>query len=62
MRRGGRRGPIRGGRGRLGGPQAAGPGGKCVCPACGHKIDHLVAEPCYRIACPKCGTMMTREA
>jgi len=26
------------GPGRMGGPYAAGPGGKCVCPSCGHRV------------------------
>ncbi len=42
--------------------QAIGPGGKCVCPSCGTKVDHQVGTPCYGITCPKCGTKMTREA
>ncbi|MCK4505493.1 MAG: hypothetical protein KAW14_07750 [Candidatus Aegiribacteria sp.] len=50
-----------GGRGRGGGPYAAGPGGSCVCPACGHKIQHQPGQPCNKTTCPKCGTGMTRE-
>jgi hypothetical protein len=49
------------GPGRMGGPKAAGPDGKCVCPNCGHKVAHLAGEPCYEMDCPKCGTTMTRE-
>lgn len=49
-----------GGRGRMGGPNAAGPGGFCVCPKCGYRTQHNVATPCYSITCPKCGTAMTR--
>jgi predicted Fe-Mo cluster-binding NifX family protein len=52
---GGRRG------GRMGGPVAAGPGGYCVCPQCGHKEPHQVAVPCLQKQCPKCGTAMVRE-
>jgi len=52
---GGRRG------GRMGGPQAAGPGGKCVCPKCGHTQDHVAGQPCREQTCPKCGTRMVRE-
>ncbi len=59
MTRGGRAGG--GGRGRKGGPQAAGPGGKCVCPACGHKEPHVAGQPCTERTCPKCGTRMVRE-
>ena len=50
-----------GGRGRMGGPFAAGPGGKCVCPKCGKKAPHVIGTPCNRISCPECGTIMTRE-
>ena len=49
------------GPGRLGGRKAAGPGGNCICPNCGHKAPHKVGQPCFEIACPKCGTEMTRE-
>jgi hypothetical protein len=54
--RGAGRGP-----GRMGGPKAAGPGGDCVCPSCGHRKAHVVGVPCYRVKCPKCDTQMTRE-
>jgi len=47
--------------GRMGGPLAAGPGGQCVCPACGVVIDHTWAEPCYKEECPECGARMTRK-
>ena len=49
------------GPGRMGGPRAAGPGGNCVCPNCGHEVPHKVGQPCYNVVCPKCGTQMTRE-
>jgi len=49
------------GPGRMGGPKAAGPGGSCVCPACGHKAPHQVGQPCNDVKCPKCGTAMARE-
>lgn len=48
------------GGGRMGG-QAAGPGGFCVCPKCGHKAEHQRGVPCYEQKCPLCGTNMTRE-
>jgi len=49
------------GMGRMGGTRpGAGPGGYCVCPNCGAKIEHQRSVPCYQIACPKCGTMMVR--
>ena len=47
--------------GRMGGSKAAGPGGQCVCPACGHRVTHVAGQPCYDKACPKCGTRMVRE-
>jgi hypothetical protein len=50
-----------GGRGRMGGSQAAGPGGNCICPSCGTKAPHQRGLPCNRRPCPKCGTTMTRE-
>jgi hypothetical protein len=49
------------GPGRMGGPKAAGPGGDCICPNCGHKVPHKRGQPCYEVNCPKCGTRMTRE-
>ncbi len=57
---GANRGRGAGGRG-LGGGFAAGPGGYCVCPACGEKTAHQRGIPCYEMKCPKCGTAMTRE-
>ena len=49
------------GRGKMGGPLAAGPGGKCVCPSCGATVAHTVGQPCNQRSCPKCGTKMTRS-
>lgn len=57
----GRGGGAPGGRGRMGGPQAAGPGGNCICPACGAKLQHQRGVPCYQHRCPNCGAAMTRE-
>jgi hypothetical protein len=54
--RGGGRGP-----GRMGGSKAAGPGGYCICPNCGHKVKHTLAKPCFLMKCPECGSRMTRE-
>jgi hypothetical protein len=48
------------GPGRMGGSKAAGPGGNCVCPNCGHKVPHVAGQPCYQMQCPKCGARMTR--
>ncbi len=50
-----------GGGGRGGGPYAAGPGGECVCPSCGHRSTHTVGVPCYQEKCPKCGAQMIRQ-
>jgi hypothetical protein len=47
--------------GRMGGPQAAGPGGNCVCPSCGTRTPHQRGVPCYQANCPKCGAKMVRE-
>jgi hypothetical protein len=48
------------GQGRGGGFRA-GPGGFCICPACGHKVAHQQGVPCFEVKCPQCGTVMTRE-
>jgi len=49
------------GRGRMAGDRAgAGPGGMCVCPACGAKAAHTVGVPCNSMSCPSCGAKMTR--
>ena len=48
------------GRGRMGGPFAAGPGGVCKCPKCGYEQPHIRGQPCYQIKCTKCETPMTR--
>lgn len=50
-----------GGGGRMGGPKAAGPGGNCLCPKCGHREPHVAGQPCTEQTCPKCGTRMIRE-
>ena len=61
-RDGGESGQVKGGgSGRKGGPFAAGPGGNCICPGCGHKIKHVRGKPCNQQKCPKCGELMTRE-
>jgi hypothetical protein len=52
------RGP---GRGRMGGPFAAGPGGDCLCLSCGRKVPHVAGQPCNQRSCPECGATMTRE-
>ena len=60
--RGQGQGPSRGqGRGLMGGPLAAGPGGECVCAACGERVPHVAGQPCSQQTCPKCGAQMTRQ-
>jgi predicted Fe-Mo cluster-binding NifX family protein len=60
-RGGGRRTRLRGqGAGKMGGANAAGPGGICVCPKCGEKVAHAAGQPCLQMLCPKCGQPMTR--
>jgi hypothetical protein len=49
------------GRGRKGGPQAAGPGRLCVCLKCGHRIPHVAGQPCDEEYCAECGAKMKRE-
>ncbi len=38
-----------------------GPGGFCVCPACGMRVPHQRGIPCSTVRCPNCGTLMMRE-
>ena len=45
----------------LGDRPGSGPGGYCICPACGYRMMHDRLQPCNEIACPKCGEIMTRE-
>ena len=49
------------GPGRMGGSQATGPGGYCLCPDCGKKTKHEAGKPCFEQKCPKCGAAMIRE-
>ncbi|NLC71371.1 MAG: hypothetical protein GX751_08455 [Desulfuromonadaceae bacterium] len=55
-------GPSGAGRGRMGGPAAAGPEGLCVCPKCGRKEPHQRGVPCNQLRCPECGVAMIRQA
>jgi len=65
MPQGDGKGPPRGvtGRGgrRGGNRPGAGPGGNCVCPACGEKMPHQQGIPCFNQVCPKCGAKLVRE-
>lgn len=38
-----------------------GPGGVCVCTACGHEVDHVTGKQCNETDCPECGEKMTRK-
>jgi predicted Fe-Mo cluster-binding NifX family protein len=60
MPRGDGTGPMAGS-GRRGGQRTAGPGGNCVCPACGRKLPHTQGQPCSQTTCPDCGKRMVRE-
>ncbi len=49
------------GMGRMGGAQAGGALGVCICPNCGQRQPHERGIPCYQKQCPNCGTAMIRE-
>ncbi|MBU0627890.1 MAG: DUF134 domain-containing protein [Nanoarchaeota archaeon] len=49
------------GLGLMGGQFAAGPGGICVCPKCGHEQPHIRGQPCVQTRCEKCSSLMTRK-
>jgi predicted Fe-Mo cluster-binding NifX family protein len=40
--------------------QGLGPGGFCLCPACGLKVPHEQGIPCVHIRCPRCSRIMER--
>ena len=55
-------GPVRKGPGGLKWDKAAGgPGGFCVCPKCGSKVQHERGIPCSQVRCPACHSSMARE-
>lgn len=49
------------GRGKMGGQYAAGPGGDCICPKCGHKEPKTRGIPCTSKKCLKCKSNMKRD-
>ena len=57
------KGQTQGGRGRMGGGKAAGPGGVCVCvnPDCDYKQPHERGQACYKLKCPECGSPLKRK-
>jgi electron transport complex protein RnfB len=59
-RRGGRGRHGRGGLGR-GGGRGSFVAGDCLCPRCGAVLPHRPGVPCFQIACPGCGSPMTRR-
>ncbi len=40
--------------------EGKGPGGQCICPECGYKVEHRVGVPCSTIQCPKCKINLSR--
>ncbi len=48
------------GRGRNNGG-SFGPGGDCVCAACGYRMPHQRGVKCTTVKCPQCGKPMIRE-
>jgi electron transport complex protein RnfB len=35
--------------------------GDCICPRCSTVLPHRPGVPCFQIACPSCGSPMTRR-
>jgi predicted Fe-Mo cluster-binding NifX family protein len=40
--------------------QGLGPGGFCLCPACGIMVPHEQGIPCVQVSCPRCTQIMER--
>ena len=38
-----------------------GPGGYCVCPKCGYRVEHQPGVPCSSLICPNCKIHLRRE-
>ena len=43
------------------GAAGKGPGGDCVCPECGYKMQHEHGVPCSKLKCPNCKINLQRE-
>jgi len=41
--------------------EGQGPGGWCVCPQCGYKVEHQRGTPCASIQCPECKINLERK-
>lgn len=37
-----------------------GPGGFCICPKCGSRVEHERGIPCMQVLCPQCSSSMIR--
>jgi len=44
------------------GAQGQGPGGFCVCPKCGYKVEHQPGIPCATLTCPNCKIPLNRAS
>ena len=48
-------------RGKVEGAGDRGPGGFCVCPKCGYRVEHQPGIPCSTLTCPNCKIPLRRE-